>query len=196
MRFATYVEVWRRGIGRGVFPHQLSWILALPWRRLVLSPEALASRLPLYPGSSVLELGPGSGYYSAEVARHVPAGRLAVCDLQPEMLARCVVRCASAGLTNVGATAADGAALPFADARFDLIYMVTVFGEIRDKDACLREIRRVLRPGGVLSVSEHLPDPDFTSLASLQRRVERHGFVAERRYGPPVAYTANFRARR
>ena len=195
MSLASKADVWRRAIARGVFPHQLSWVLELPWRRLVLSPQALASRLPLRADSAVLELGPGSGYYSVEVARRVPSGRLELFDLQPEMLERCRVRCASAGLSNVGYTVGDGAALPFADCRFDVAYMVTVLGEVRDQGACLRSVRRVLKPGGTLSVSEHLPDPDFLPFEALRRRAERCGFMLERRHGSRFAFTANFRSR-
>lgn len=192
MSLASQIVVWRRAINRGVFPHQLSWVLELPWRRLVLSPHSLASRLPIRPDSSVLEIGPGSGYYSVEVAKRIPAGHLELLDIQAEMLDRCLDKCASAGLTNVGYTVGDGAALPFADAQFDLVYMVTVFGEVHDQDACLRSLKRVLRPDGVLSISEHLPDPDFTALSSLQRMAEKFGFVLDRRYGSRLAYTASF----
>jgi glutamate-1-semialdehyde 2,1-aminomutase len=76
---------WRQALGRGIFPHQLAWFLELPLRRLVLSPELLASRLPLRPDASVLEIGPGSGYYSLEVARRIPAGRLELFDVQPDL---------------------------------------------------------------------------------------------------------------
>ena len=97
-------------------------------------------------------------------------------------------------VTNVGFVAADAAALPFGDAEFDLVYMVTALGEVRDQKACLTNIKRVLRPGGFLSVSEHFPDPDFVSIKILVRLTKPVGFSLERRYGPPMAYTANFRA--
>lgn len=186
---------WRQALGRGIFPYQLAWFLELPARRLVMSPELLASRLPLRPGASVLEVGPGSGVYSLEVARRIPAGRLELFDIQPEMLARCRAKCATAGLANVGFTTGDGASLPFADASFDLVYMVTVFGEVHDQDACIESIRRVLKPEGVLSVSEHMPDPDFTPFDALRRQVEGAGFRLEGRFGSRWAYTANFRVR-
>jgi ubiquinone/menaquinone biosynthesis C-methylase UbiE len=186
-------DAWRQALGRGIFPHQLAWLLELPLRRLVLSPELLASRLPLRPDASVLEIGPGSGYYSLEVARRIPAGRLELFDLQPEMLARARAKCEAAGLANVGFTQGDGASLPFAAARFDLAYMVTVFGEVDDQAACLRGIRRVLKPSGVLSVSEHMPDPDFTPFDALRRQVEESGFRLDARHGSRWAYTANFR---
>lgn len=73
----------KRAFARGVFPHQFAWILELPWRRAVLSPEALASRLRLRPAANVLEIGSGSGYYSVALARSIPRGRLQLFDLQP-----------------------------------------------------------------------------------------------------------------
>ena len=184
---------WRRTLGRGIFPHQMAWFLELPWRRLVLSPRLLASRLPLRPDACVLEIGAGSGYYSVEVARRVPDGRMELFDIQPEMLERCRRKVEAAGLANVGYTHGDGASLPFADGRFDVVYMVAVFGEIGDPAGCLEGIRRVLKPGGVLSISEHLPDPDFSPPGALRKAVERHGFMLEKQSGRRWAYTASFR---
>lgn len=102
MNLLQKVDLGRRAVSRGVFPHQLSWILEIPLRRLILSPRALAIRLSLRPDSSVLEIGPGSGFYSVEVAKRIPDGHLELFDVQPEMLDRCRARFAASGLTNVG----------------------------------------------------------------------------------------------
>lgn len=195
MSLGRHVGLWKRALSRGVFPHQFGWVLELGWRRIVLSPELLASRLPVHPDALVLEIGAGSGYYIPEVARRMTSGQVVVCDVQIEMLERCRMTCVSAGLDNVAYVVSDAAALPFADAGFDMVYMVTVFGEVHDQDACLRGARRILKPGGMLSISEHLPDPDFTSLAALRHRVEHAGFIFEGRHGWRLAYTANFRVR-
>ena len=173
MSFARHVAIWKRALSRGVFPHQFWWVLELRWRRIVLSPQALVSRLAVRPEAVILEIGPGSGYYTSAVASRVTEGQVAVFDIQIEMLDRCPKKCESMGFANVVYVAGDAATLPFADAAFDMVYMVTVFGEVHDPDACLRGVRRILRPGGVLSISEHLPDPDFTSLRALQQRAER-----------------------
>ena len=196
MRLAQHVAIWKRALSRGVFPHQFWWVLELRWRRIVLSPQVLVSRLPVHPEAVILEIGPGSGYYTAEVATHAKAGQVLVFDIQIEMLEHCRKKCISRGLANVAYVVGDAATLPFADAGFDAVYMVTVFGEVGDQDACLRGVRRILRPGGMLSISEHLPDPDFTSLRALRQRAERAGFVLERRHGSGWAYTANFRVPR
>ena len=192
MSFARQVAIWKRAISRGVFPHQFWWVLELRWRRIVLSPQALVSRLEVRPEAAILEIGPGSGYYTSEVARRAMRGQVVAFDIQIEMLDRCRKKCVSLGFANVVCVVGDAATLPFADAAFDMVYMVTVFGEVDDQDACLRGVRRILRPGGVLSISEHLPDPDFTSLRALQQRAERAGFLFGRRHGSRWAYTANF----
>ena len=160
----------------------------------MLAPEVFASRLPLRPDSLVLEIGQGSGYYSAEVAKRVPQGRLEVFDVQREMLERCRAKCESQNLRNVGYVMGDGAALPFGAGHFDVVYMVTVFGEIVDTRSCLQDVKRVLKPAGTMSIGEHLPDPDFTSFGALRRLTEKAGFVEDRRFASLVAYTANFRS--
>lgn len=193
MSFARHLAIWKRALTRGVFPHQFWWVLELRWRRIVLSPQTLVSRVVVRPDVSVLEIGAGSGYYTTEVARHAVRGQVVVFDIQVEMLERCRQKCRSAGLANVAYVVGDAATLPFADAGFDMVYMVTVFGEVDDQDACLRGVRRILRPGGILSISEHLPDPDFTSLSALRHRAERAGFALKSSHGSRWAYTANFR---
>jgi len=54
----------RSFVGRGTFPHQLSFVLGSTLRRFVLSPEELANRLHLSQAARVLEVGPGPGYFS------------------------------------------------------------------------------------------------------------------------------------
>ena len=188
-----WTGVANRVLGRGVLPYQFSGLLELPLRRFILSPKTLASRLPITPEFSVLEIGCGSGYYRVEVAKQLQAGHLKLLDLQPEMIRRCRRKIAGLRVTNVEFVAADGEALPFGDAEFDLVYMVTALGEVRDRKACLKSIKCVLRPGGVLSVSEHFPAPDFVSMNALVSLANPAGFTLERRYGTILAYSANFR---
>jgi ubiquinone/menaquinone biosynthesis C-methylase UbiE len=85
----------------------------------------------------------------------------------------------------------EGPELPFDDGSFDAIFMVTVFGEIEARDRLLAEAFRVLRVGGVLSISEHHPDPDFELASVVAREVARHGFVPGPRRGWRWAYTLN-----
>lgn len=178
----TNLQRLRRLVGRGVYPEQFAWLLTTRLRRLVVTPEALADRLELRPADHVLEVGAGPGYFSVEVARRVPEGRLQLVDIQPAMLDRARQRLERAGCTNVAITVADAAHLPFAEAEFDVAFLVTVLGEIEDRAAAVRELRRVLRPNGRLSITEERGDPDYLSPEAVRALVEPAGFVEVSRF--------------
>lgn len=180
-----------RTLGRGYFPHQLSWLIDNPVRRLLITPTEFADRLALTPSSRVLEIGPGSGYFSVELTRRVPQGRLELLDLQPQMLQKAKRKLR--GFTNVGYTASDaGERIPHPDSFFDIVSMVAVLGEVRAREACLRECFRVLQPGGVLAIHEHVPDPDRIAFPELCGLAESVGYRLARRLGPTWNFTALF----
>ena len=181
----------KRGLGPGVFPHQFSFLLELPLRRLVLSRTQLANRIPADADFTVLEIGCGSGYYSEAIA--ALCARLVSVDLQPEMVRKTSTRLIAAKVSNVRCVTADARALPFERSVFDAACMVAVFGEIPEQGAVLSQIHRILKADGILSITEHLPDPDFQKFSKLAAVACEHGFVLERRWGPPWAYTANFK---
>ena len=194
MSLSRVTNTIRNAFSRGVFPHEVSFILELPWRNLLLSPRTLADRLALAPTSRVLEVGAGSGFYSAEVARRIPGGHLELLDLQPEMLQKARRKLEAEGLRNVGYTPADACKLPFNNDSFDVVFLVTVLGEVSDQAGFLKETYRVLKPGGTLSISEHLPDPDFAALTKVTSLVEKEGFKMSVHHGMRWNYTANFRS--
>jgi ubiquinone/menaquinone biosynthesis C-methylase UbiE len=146
------------------------------------------------PGERVLEVGPGTGYYSLDVAQRLGGGSLAVFDIQQEMLDHVMRRAAEQGLSNLEPTRGDATELPYEDSSFDAAFLVTVLGEIPEQDPALRELARVLRPGGRLVVGELFGDPHMVTLGSLRPRAEAAGFAFERRLGSPLAYFARFRA--
>jgi ubiquinone/menaquinone biosynthesis C-methylase UbiE len=153
--------------------------------------EALAPA----PGERILEVGPGTGYYTLEVAELVrPLGRVDILDVQQEMLDHTLRRAGERGLDNVTPALADARELPYPDATFDAAYLVTVLGEIPDQDAALRELRRVLKPGGRLVVGELAGDPHMVTPAALRERGGRAGFAHERRVGPPFGSFTVLRA--
>lgn len=97
-------------------------------------------------GERVLEIGPGTGYYSLDVAKALGSdGRLDLLDLQREMLDHTMRRAAARGLANVLPAQGDAQALPYLDDSFDGAYMVATLGEVPDQLSVLREIRRVLK---------------------------------------------------
>lgn len=185
------LEIWRRAFGRGVYPHQLRWLLDLPGRGLILSADTLAARLPLRPDAMVLEVGSGSGYYSAAVAQRVPAGQLTLLDVQPQMLTACADKLCQLGISNFRTQQADAKSLPFEDDSFDVIFMVTVFGEIEDRASFLAEAYRVLKADGVLSITEHHPDPDFEPAPVVAATLKGYGLLPLQKLGCRWAYTMN-----
>jgi predicted methyltransferase len=69
---------------------------------------------------------------------------------------------------------------------------VTVLGEIVDQAAALCEIYDALKPGGIFSVTEVLPDPHYQSRARVRRLAESVGFRFDQLTGPWYAFTMNF----
>ncbi len=147
------------------------------------------------PGERVLEIGPGTGYYTLDLAAWVgEEGAIEIFDIQQEMLDHTIRAAAERGLLNVNPTRGDAQELGWDDDTFDAAILITVLGEIPDQDAALRELARVLRPGGRLIVGELLGDPHYVTPGSLQRRAEVAGLRFERRVCPMVGYFARFRA--
>jgi ubiquinone/menaquinone biosynthesis C-methylase UbiE len=151
-------------------------------------------RLDLRRDSRVLELGPGPGYFSPEVARAVPEGRLVLVDVQQEMLDMARERLEGKGIGNVEYRRADAICLPAESESFDVVFLVAVLGEVPDRGACLREIHRVLRPDGLLSITEFkISDPDFIPLPELLASVESEGFRCCVQQGILFHYTISCR---
>jgi ubiquinone/menaquinone biosynthesis C-methylase UbiE len=142
------------------------------------------------PRERLLELGPGTGYYTLPVAERLDGGVLCVADIQQEMLDHTMRRAREAGIVNVEPTRADAQALPFEDGSFDGAFTVTTLGEVLDPDRALRELARVLTPSGRLVVGELFGDPHMVTFGSLRARAARTGLRVERRLGGAIGYFA------
>jgi ubiquinone/menaquinone biosynthesis C-methylase UbiE len=157
--------------------------------------ERLRETLAPQPGERVLEIGPGTGYYTLDLAEWVgPDGTVEIFDLQQEFLDHTLRRAAERGLSNLRPTRGDAQALPYEDDSMDAVVLVAVLGEIPNPDAAMRQIARVLRPGGRVVVGELAGDPHFTSPRALQGRAQAMGLRVARRNGPPFGYFARLEA--
>ena len=151
--------------------------------------EILAAK----PGERILEVGPGTGYYSPEVAEWIsPGGQLDVFDLQQEMLDHTMRRAGERGVGNIVPTRGDARELPYPDDSFDAAFLVTVLGEVPDQQAALGELTRVLKPGGRLVVGELFGDPHWVSPRRMRERAARAGLEFVERSGSAVGYFARF----
>jgi ubiquinone/menaquinone biosynthesis C-methylase UbiE len=162
----------------------------------IITRDRLRAVLAPQPGERILEVGPGTGYYTLPVADWLgPTGRLDVFDLQQEMLDHTMRRAAETGLADrISPTQGDARALPYDDATFDAAFLVTVLGEIPDPDAALRELRRVLSPHGRLVVGEIALDPHFVTAGALERRARATGLRVSGRSGGRLGYFAELRS--
>jgi SAM-dependent methyltransferase len=173
-------------------PASLAWLVNNPVRRRYM--HLVLDRIGIRPGERVLELGPGPGAFTVDAAHRIgPEGRLIAVDLQPEMIARVEERVRRAGLTNVETYVASAYALPLENASIDRAFLITVLPEIPDPLRALVEMRRVLRHGGVLSVTEEFFDPHYLFEAETIRLSEAAGYEFVAFHGNLALYTINFR---
>jgi ubiquinone/menaquinone biosynthesis C-methylase UbiE len=157
----------------------------------VITRQRLRAVLAPKPGERLVEIGPGTGYYTPSLAEWVgPDGAVEILDLQQEMLDHTMRRVRERGLDNVKPTVGDATALPFEDDSVDAVVLVAVLGEIPDQAAAVAEIARVLKPSGRLVVGELVGDPHFTSPGALERRGLAAGLRLVERSGPVFGYFA------
>jgi demethylmenaquinone methyltransferase/2-methoxy-6-polyprenyl-1,4-benzoquinol methylase len=132
------------------------------WRR-----RATAA-LGLYPGAHVLDVATGTGALAAEIVR-TTSGTVSVtgCDVNERMLA--VARRRNLrDKAEIDFVRADATDLPFLSGAFDAVTIAFAIDDMPDRQACVREIARVLRPGGKVALLE-LGQPDARSVKSAYR---------------------------
>jgi len=187
-------EIINGFFGKGsIYPSFLAFWLDFPLRKLIISPKELSKRLYLKNNLNVLEIGSGPGFFSVEIARQIPDGRLELFDIQKEMLEKARRKVRKYGLSNTGFTQGNAERLPYKNNKFDLIFLVTVLGEISDKKKALKSIYSLLKPLGLLSITEQKGDPDFIPISELISTVEEEGFEFVESFKKKTHYTANFR---
>ena len=166
-------------------------------RRWAQPPAKLIERCGIMPGMRIMDLGCGSGAFTTFVARAVgEEGKVYAVDIQPAMLKqleRKLARPENRDIRNIELKQADAYNLPFEDESLDLVYMVTALPEIPDRARALREIKRVLKPGGILAVTELLPDLDYPLRSTAVRLGQSEGFVLDDSQGNLWNYTVRFR---
>ncbi len=191
----TLAKVVRK-LWRFPAPSYTGWFLDSGFRRTFQPPEKVIARSDINPGMKVLEVGCGSGAYTTFVARAVePKGKVYALDIQRKMLdqlQRKLEKPENQDIHNIKLIQASAYELPFADAFLDLVYMITVLQEIPDRHRALLEARRVLKPSGILAVTEFFPDPDYPLRSTLIKQATGAGFVDAKVLGNFWNYTARF----
>lgn len=139
----------------------------------------LAEDLP--PGGRVLELAAGTGQFTVELARR--AARLVATDISPQMVERLADVVAHAGLANVECRVMSACAIEAEDHAFDAVFCANALHVMDAPEAALAEMRRVLRPDGLLLAPTflHGVDPLRRGLSGALSFVSP--FVANSRFG-------------
>src|SRR3712207_1758805 len=111
-------------------------------------------RVHLPPGGRLLDVGFGIGTITVGFADLVATGEVIGIDVEPTQLERAQALAIERRVTNVRFEVADVYRLPFPDGSFDAAYANSLLQHLADPVAALREVHRVLRPGGVVGVRD------------------------------------------
>jgi ubiquinone/menaquinone biosynthesis C-methylase UbiE len=153
------------------------------------APDVALNVLKIAKGSTVADIGAGSGYITEKLARRVgPDGRVFANDVQPQMLQMLSRRLASKKIANVTLVQGDLDDPKLPGASMDLEIMVDVYHEFSQPQAMLRRLREALKPAGRLVLLEYRKeDPAIPirpehkmSVAEAKMEVEAEGFTLAR----------------
>jgi len=128
-----------------VYDFVFDWIFA-PGR------TAAIEQLVLQRGDCVLEVGIGTGL---NLPLYPATCRLTGIDLSQEMLDKAVERVQTLAMPNVILKVMDATSLSFGDNEFDKVVATYTISAVPDPVAVLREMRRVVKPGGILVILNH-----------------------------------------
>lgn len=177
-------------------PYFIGRFLDSNHRRRLQPPYKIIQGSGIKKGIKSLEIGCGSGAYTTFIARAIGNdGIVYALDIQQKMLKQLenkLNRLENKDIKNIIPVLASAYDLPFDKNTMDLVYMVSVFQEIPDKNKTLKEIKRVLKPGGILSISEFFVDPDYPLRTTTIKQCTQVGFEFDGVFGNFWNYTIRF----
>jgi ubiquinone/menaquinone biosynthesis C-methylase UbiE len=174
-------------------PVWLRWLVELdnPFTKTNRA-ATIIEHLDLRPGMVVLDAGCGPGRITVPVAKHVgKQGSVTAMDIQMGMIERTREKALSEGLHNIRYLHAGLGQGTLGKNLFDRAILVTVLGEIPNREAALKEIFESLKPGGMLSLTEIIFDPHFQPRATVAGLIKAVGFREKDFFGNSIVYTMN-----
>ena len=155
-----------------------------------LDPAAALREFGIYGTQDVGDLGAGSGHFALAAAKRLDGGRLFAIDIEKEMLARLASEAAEMKIKNLHGIWGDIAThkgVPLADSSLDRAIVSNVLFAVHDRDATIKELKRLLKPGGkALVIDWHEgstagPHRHHTiGKDAVESLLKRHGFETER----------------
>jgi ubiquinone/menaquinone biosynthesis C-methylase UbiE len=175
-------------------PVWLSWLVELdnPFTKTNRA-AIIIEHLDIIPGMTVLDMGCGPGRVTVPAAEKVgQQGKVVAVDIQEGMLRRAEEKAKKAGISNIQFVQAGAGEGKLERSYFDRVLLVTVLGEIPDRESAMKELFDALKPGGVLSITEVIFDPHFQRRSTVRNIAQSVGFREKRFFGNAIAYTLHF----
>lgn len=166
------------------------------WMAQRTATRELGFLLPhLSPGLTVLDVGCGPGSITVGLAEIVAPGQVTGMDIEPRQLAAAQQLAADRGIGNVRFQQGSVYELPFPDATFDVAVAHFVIEHVSEPLRALREVRRVLRPGGIVAIKDpYYPAFTFRPETAELRRFGELSEQVRRHNGASDRYAADLRA--
>lgn len=187
---------WRRASRRFRLPCPawLSWLVELdnPLARENRA-KRIIEHLSVVPGMTILDAGCGPGRLTIPLSVATgTSGEVVAMDAQEAMTEIVRRKARDRGLQNITLLSSSLGSGALEANHFDSAVLVTVLGEIPDRESAMAELYRALKPAGLLSVTETVFDPHYQNRATVLRLADGVGFSLRATFGNRLAYTVHF----
>ncbi|KAL4787113.1 S-adenosyl-L-methionine-dependent methyltransferase [Aspergillus varians] len=163
--------------------HAPSVLKTHSWRTAQNSAPHLLPHLT--PSMKILDIGCGPGSITVSLAELIPSGHITGLEYVPDPLDTARALASSRGVTNIDFRVGDIHALEFADNTFDVVHVHQVLQHVRDPVKALREMRRVVKAGGIVAVRESDSFSWFPENEGVEAWVELTRVVGRAKGGCP-----------
>jgi ubiquinone/menaquinone biosynthesis C-methylase UbiE len=175
-------------------PSFMTKLVDNPIRRLIQNPEIIAKRMQLQTGMIVVEIGPGSGTYTKAIAKKIlPSGKVIAIDIQESVIRDLKKKLKNENIINIEPRIDDAHNLSIPRESVDRVVAIAVLPEIPNPIQALSEFKRILKPNGIISLSEIVIDPDYPRRKTEKKWAQEAGLKLENEFSNYFSYQLNFK---